>query len=215
MRRPPHDGKCEPICEWCATVAAEEINLLPVDYFDLKRDCARPAGFSETKIARPHPAGIEPIDLHSDELCADIAWTLTVWEPPVREAARLGAEAVRGVRPGYAVTVAARLLAAHVHVLAALPPQVGYADGLDAGPVLRTGRDGIDRLRALHARARTRLGVTRRIFQLPGECSKCARWALRRQDGGDTVWCAHCRQTWTYDDYCKYVNLTTAALGAT
>jgi ribosomal protein L37AE/L43A len=212
VKRPPHSGICEPICQWCADNAAADIAALPADYVDLKQDLERRCGMSETKIARPNPTSVEPIDLFVDELCADIAWTLTVWEIPVREAARLAPEA-RQVRPGVAVAAAAALLSTHIEVLAALPATVGYADGLAAGPVLRSGRDGIDALRKLHARARTRLGITLRVFRLPGDCSRCGRWALRRLDGSNTVWCDNCRQTWTYDDYCKYVNLTTASLG--
>lgn len=204
---------CEPICDSCAESAAHEIALLPLDYFDLKRDCARHFGTSDVKIARPYPRGVELVDLFVDELCSDIAWTLTVWEPPVREAARLAGEASTGIRAGWAVSVAARVLAAHVRTFAGLRAVTGYADGLAAGPVVRDGRDGIAALRALHARARSRLGLTRRVFTLPGECSQCCAWSFRRADGSDTVWCAGCGGRWTFDDYQRYVNLTVASLG--
>jgi hypothetical protein len=212
VKRPPHSGICEPICDWCADTAAADIAALPADYVDLKQDLERRSGISETKISRPNPTGVEPIDLFVDELCSDICWTLTVWEIPVREAARLAPQAAQ-VRPGVAVAAAAALLSTHIRVLAALAPTVGYADGLVAGPVLRCGRDGIDALRALHRRARAHLGITAQVFRLPGDCSRCNAWALRRKDGGDDVWCDNCRRTWTYDDYCKYVNMTTAQLG--
>ena len=216
MKRPPHEGICDPICHWCADVAAADISQLPRDWLDLKQDVARRYGLSETKIARPHFFGSEPLDLLVDELCSDIEWTLTVWEPPVREYARLGAEIVRAVRPGHAVQVAARVLSTHIRVLAGLPGTVGYADGLAAGPVLRTGREGVERLRALHAHAAGRLGLRRGVFQLPGDCSGCGgESTLRRFDGGDTVWCDVCRRRWTYGDYCRYVNLTIATLGGT
>lgn len=212
MNSQPHN--CEPICDDCAEAAAADIRLLPLDYFDLKRDCARPAGFSDVKIARPNATGFPPIDLFVDELCADIAWTLQVWEPPVREVIRAAPEPTTRVRPGWAVCVAARLLANHVRVLANLPATVGYADGLAAGPVTRDGRHGLDCLRTLHRRSRARLGVNRRVFRLPGDCSGCGRWTLRRADGGDTVWCDACKRAWTYGDYQRYVNLTTASMGA-
>jgi hypothetical protein len=207
------NGICEPICDSCANSAANDISALPLDYFDLMRDCARPIGASDVKISRPDPHGFPLVDVFVDELCSDIHWTLTVWEVPVREAARLAPETTARVRPGWAVSAAAGLLAAHVRVLASLPATVGYADGLAAGPVTRSGRYGITCLRTLHRRARARLGITRRVFRLPGECSSCSAWAFRRSDGGDTVWCESCGGRWTYDDYRRYVTLTVTSMG--
>lgn len=209
----PARSNCEPICDYCSEIAANDILLLPLDYFDLKRDCARQTGVSDVKIYRPDPHSAPTIDLFVDELCRDIEWQLTVWEPPVREAARLSPEVAVGVRPGWAVSAAAAVLAAHIRTFAALVDVVGYADGLAAGPVVRCGRDGIAALRRLHERARSRLGVNRRVLRLPGECSQCTAWAFRRADGGDTVWCAACGGRWTYDMYCRYVNLTVASMG--
>jgi hypothetical protein len=206
-------GKCEPICDSCADSAAHDISFLPLDYFDLKRDCAKPTGASDVRISRPDPHGFPLIDLFVDELCSDIEWTLRAWEIPVREVARLAPEVTAGVRPGWAVSTAATLLAAHVRVLASLPATVGYADGLAAGPVTRDGRHGITALRMLHARARSRLGLTRRVLRLPGECSQCSAWTFRRSDGGDTVWCETCGGRWTYESYRQYVTLTVVSMG--
>lgn len=203
------------LCADCRDVVARDIALLPVDYLDLAQHAARRPGLSDSKIARPQPGSKEPIDLFIDELSRAIHWALTVWEIPVREAAGLSTERHRNVRPGWAVQTASALLVKHLDTFAGLPATWGYSDGLDAGVVERTGMEGIGQLRLLHLRARAVLGLTKLTVRLPGECSKCNAWALRRTEGSDTVYCAACDQRWTYADYQRYVGLSIAHTAVT
>jgi hypothetical protein len=195
-----------PLCDGCLDAAARDIRSMPRDYRDLAQRLAPGARFL---AERPGGGGDPPapIDLRVDALMREIHHALTVWEPAVREFAGLSPERVGRVRAGFAVLTAARIIAPRTHTLAALPPIACYAEGFGVAPVVRDGIAAVGQLRALHRRARLVLGLTRLVQHLPGECSKCGAAALRRNDGSDTVHCAHCGRSWTYDDYRRYVCL--------
>lgn len=182
-----------------------------LDYRDLEQWLPRGGGGMSTRIAGTADPST-PMRLTVDELQRDIAWTLAVWEPPVREAARLSPERTVGVRPGWAVATAVDVIAPRVHLLAALPLTCGYADGLAAGPVERDGVYAVASLRALHRRAQSMLGLTRLVVRLPGGCSGCGATALERENGSDDVRCGHCGRRWSGEDYRRYVGLELAAL---
>jgi hypothetical protein len=201
------------LCEDCLRLAQRDIAALVWDYADLEGRIPAGGGALTTRVSG-HRDPPTPIDLGVDALQRAIAFTLTVWEPPVREAAGLSRERTRGVRPGWAVASAAAVIAPRVALLSALGPLSGYQDGWDAGPVERTGVDGIGALRRLHGRCRAVLGTTRLVHRLPGSCSGCGMEALSRVDGRDTVHCGACARRWTYDDYRRYVGLLLGAMGA-
>jgi hypothetical protein len=195
------------LCSRCEREASRDVQLLPFDYVDLSQFLPRRPVRPDTKTARPVPQSTPPIDLHIERLRSDIAWALQVWELPVREAAELAPAIHEAVREGHLVQKAVEIIAPRVDLLAGLPAVAGYARGLDAGPVEVTGLEGLDQLRALHRRARRMLGVGRLVMSLPGDCSECGAWALRRRDGTDTVYCAQCRCRWSYTEYTRYVGL--------
>lgn len=197
-----------PLCVDCLTVAHREIRSLVLDYRDLAQRLVPTAGVGMRISGTPDP--VAPMNLDIDALMSAIVWTLTVWEPPVREAARLPPMPDGAVRGGFAVASAVRVIAPRVDVLAALPPTWGFADGWAAGPVERDGVAAVDSLRELHRRARHVLGLTRLVHRLPGACSGCGLSALRRDDGSDTVRCDGCGRRWTHDDYQRYVGLLLA-----
>lgn len=199
------------LCEPCLRLAARDVRALVWDYRDLAQRIAAGGGAASTRSA---PGPRIPIDLGVDALQRDIAHTLTVWEPPVREAAGLSPETTRGVRPGWAVATAVAVIAPRVALMSTLPASWCFQEGPEAPPALWDGLGGLEALRGLHWRARYALGVTRLVQRLPGECSACGLEALRRADGSDTVHCAGCGRRWTYDDYRRYVGLMLGALGA-
>ncbi len=200
-----------PLCTPCLDRAARSIRSLVDDYRDLALDVGRQSSSSMQPIVSGSADLSTPIRLGVDALAREIHWTLTVWEPAVRESARLPPEKTSNVRIGWAVATAVSVIAPRVDVLAALPLTCGYADGLDAGPVERDGVYAVGQLVGLHRRARAVLGVTRLVTRLPGECSGCNAMALQREDGSDHVDCGRCRRSWTWDDYRRYVLLTLAA----
>lgn len=199
--RPPLLRLCRP----CLDAAARDIAALALDYRDLAQRLPGGGGAALSGRVSGTAEPGTPLALDIEALMREIHWTLTVWEPPVREIARLPPERTRGVRPGWAVRAAVGVIAPRVDVLAALPPVAGYGKGLDAGPVVQDGLDAVWTLRELHRRARAALGLTRLVHRLPGDCSDCGAAALRRDDGSDTVRCAQCDCRWTYDDYRRYV----------
>lgn len=205
----PLDGG--PLCSGCLGRAHADIAALPDDYAALAAELV-PAGGAATngRVSGGDTDAPIPLALPTEALQRDIVWALTVWEQPVREAARLSGPPAGRVRDVWAVASAARVLAPRVHLLAGLAPTWGYADGLDAGPVLRDGVYGVEQLRTLHARAERVLGRRRQLRQ-PGACSSCGAEALLRDDGSDTVHCARCGRHWTYRDYRLHVGLLPAA----
>lgn len=196
-----------PLCRDCEYESEREIRLLPYDYVDLSQLIVRRGGTTETKIARPKPSSIPPIDVEIEALRAGIAWQLNVWEPHVRWSAGLPLRPSGPVRQGWRVQAATDVIAPRTQLLAALPDTWCYADGAEADPLFCTGAEAILRLRALHRRARAVAGLTRRIFTLPGDCPNCGGLALRRQDGADRVYCAVCRGQWPYEQYTRWVNV--------
>jgi hypothetical protein len=195
-----------PLCPECLHRAAVDVAELPTDYADLGRELTPDERGLRRRVGGDDERPI-PLALHVEALQRSIFWALTVWEPPVREAAGLSPERTRGVRDGWAVEAAAKVIAPRLPILAALGPTWGYADGLDAGPVERDGVDAVVTLRTLHRRARAVCGLTCRDIDLPGHCPGCGAAALLRRDGTETVRCGVCDDRRTYDDYRRYVGL--------
>jgi hypothetical protein len=124
------------------------------------------------------------------------------------------------MRPGPADIVhAVRILTPRVEVLARIPAvqMVSYPRA-DHDTAVRfrsvelsyvTGAQGLLDLVHAHQRARTVLGLTEPVYELPGYCRAraCGRPALRVKDGSDTVWCDVCGAVMTRDDYDRYGNL--------
>jgi hypothetical protein len=124
---------------------------------------------------------------------------------------------LRPMRPGPADVVwAVRILAPRVVNLARIPAvqMADYPrpddDTTRLGPVTITyvpGAQGVLDLASTHQRARSVLGLTEPVYELPGYCQACSRPALRVKNGSDTVWCDHCNAVTTRDDYDQYGNL--------
>lgn len=156
-----------------------------------------------------------PINTGVDAFQQQIVEVVTSWEERVREAARL-TDVSGNRRAGHAVKVAAAVLAAHVEVLLALPPDsmyrtcditraehvpdtavgyihdgwVGYNDDLSGAEA------GVEIL-SLHHRCLARLGWTPQHQDLITPCWDCGERKLRRHDGSvglaDHIECLSCR----------------------
>lgn len=200
------------LCDPCHTTATRAVTELPRDYAALNQRIGDTGG-GDGPYVRGAAGPTVPLNEQIDATQRAIVWSLTVWEPAVRETAGLPPETTRRVRDAWAVTTAARVIAPRIDLLAELGPMWCYADGWAAGPVERTGVDAITTFRRLHHRARHLTGTDRLTHHLPGDCSHCGATALRRQDGNDTVWCALCDSRWTVDDYHRYVGLQLADRG--
>lgn len=188
------------LCDGCWDSAHQMLSGLPLDYLDLSQLIPRSASPTEAKIARPRPSSVPPLDLNAFTLRSDIAWTLLLWEGHVRWSENSPPRDVRA-REGFNVDVAVRHLSTRINVLAALPPIDDFHDGRDAEPYEMDGAQGLLRLHALHRRARAFCGLAKKLVKLPGECFACGVPALRREEGGDKVWCGHCRAAWAHDEY--------------
>ena len=202
--QPAVDGG--PLCVDCLRSAARAIEAIPGGYAGLAarlEPARRPAG--QRVDCGGGDGHSVPVDLAVIDLQREVVWALTVWEPPVREALDLPPGPERGVRPTRAVAGAARLLAAHVGALAALPPVWCFADGVEAGPVLRDGLDAVRQVLAVARRVAVRADHARLVW-VPGQCP-CGLAGLRRAAGGDLVDCPGCGRSWRPAAYRRLVGL--------
>lgn len=194
------------MCDGCLGRGRFDIEALRRDYAALTAELV-PAGGRprDAHVSGGDPDAPVPLALNIDALQRDIAWTLAVWEPPVRELLGLDTPPAGNVRGSWAVGRGARLLARQVRALAALPPTWGYADGLDAGPVERDGVYAVASLRTLHGTAQRMLGATTAApltTSLPGSCPSCgATGSLLTADGSGRVLCAVCGAAHSRDEY--------------
>lgn len=181
------------LCELCAEKTLGDVAALVYDFVDLSQIVARRQGHSDTKISRPKPESVPPIDLAVDTLRSDIERTLLLAEEQVRVTQRLP---VRGgtanARAGYNVDQAVKIILPHLDAL--------------AGTIL--GVEVISELQWLHRQARKLLGRIELKVALPGACPKCkVISSLSRRDGSDTVSCGSCEHRMTRDQYQKAVTL--------
>lgn len=202
-----------PWCAACVRALARDVRALPLDYRDLEQLLPRiGAAPAEARVSGTSALSV-PIALHVEALQADIAWTLGVWEPAVREAVGWDPAPEVGVRPGWLVDRAARVLSAHADALTRLGPYSAYHDGPEAACVDLSGVYGAVALRRLHARSVAALGLSSRGVRVPGSCARCGRAALEREPGADRIRCRFCAMWISADDYAANVGMALMAAG--
>lgn len=192
---PADDG---PLCRGCLDASAADVAALPADWRALGALVPEQGGLQQRVSGSRAPS--VPLDLLADELARSIAWTLGVWEPPVREACGLP-PVPENVRPEILVHRAAGLLSARVSDFAALGDIWGYPEGLERGCVARRGLYGVSSCRRLHERAGYALGDVLPETHLPGLCGRCGAAALVQQPGAAPVECRHCGHLVDAGDY--------------
>lgn len=207
-----------PLCRPCLEQAARDVPLLVHDYRDLEQ--LLPKSLSVWSDGQPGHSGEAPIPLQLDveALQAEIWWLATTWAEVLTDRQRL-ADPPTHVRHGHAVQWAVQVLTPRTEALARIGPvaMVSYPRA-DPDTAVRyrsvqlsyvTGAQGLLDLAAAHQHARSMLGLTEPVYELPGKCQArgCGRPALRVKDGSDTVWCDRCGMSMTRDDYDRLGNL--------
>lgn len=195
------------LCYSCEEWYRRTVRLLVYDYIDLSQLIGRRARLPEEHLSRPKAASTPPIDLFVEAVRRDIAFTLSIWEPHVREEARLPQRATLSMREGYSVALAVRTIAPRVDLLASIDAVFARHAGAEAEPSVRDGIEGLRRLSTLHSLVRKITGVTKAAFSLPGDCPECHVPALHRYDGEDRVICGACHRSWPYTEYQRWVRL--------
>jgi len=206
-----------PLCDADLAHAASGIAMLVHDYRDLEQLIPRPLG--QRSDGQPGRGGEAPIPLRLDveALQREIWWLATAWAEVLADRHRLSDPPLR-IRAGFAVEWAVRILRPRVEQLARITnvQMASYPRPDDATTRFRSvtltyvpGAQGVLDLSRAHQRARSVLGLTEPIYELPGKCRSrgCGRPQLRVKDGSDTVWCDYCGSVMTRDDYDRYGNL--------
>ncbi len=206
-----------PLCPDCLRAGERAASHLVLDYRDLARYL--PKFPTQAMDGQPGGSGDAPIPIRVDveALQRTIWWVTTAWAEVLADVDKLSALSKR-VRDGWAVNWACDIISPRVEKLATVGErELADYPIFDEEQATRhrnvtlvaiSGAQGILDLMFLHDRARSWLGLTRRIKQLPGRCQvkSCARDELRQEEGSDTVWCNHCGHSMPYDDYERYGN---------
>lgn len=198
-----------PICRGCHDATRATLNLLRYDYIDLSQLIPKPDTRSDGKIFRPKPESSPPINVAAWTLRGQIAYVVGVVAQVVRREMGCTPRTLNApVREGFALDGDVRFLLERVDTIAMLPGIEHYwlqesadVDNLD-GPQI------IGVLHALHRRARMMCGLDPRTITVPGDCPACETPSLRRPDDDpDRVWCQHCRQKMTAEEYNRAMRL--------
>lgn len=202
LKLPGHSDRTA-ICEGCHNRMHSELNLLRYDYVDLSQLVARADGHSDTKISRPKPESVPPIDMGIFTLRGQIAYTLMITDRSVRE--YLGERQQSGeltVREGFAVDRSIRYLQPRVYELGEMPATWHHWDMTGEHATELTGPQAMLLLSALHRKARRACGLEARSIAVPGYCGSCQAPALMRADDNpERIWCRQCRATVTSSEY--------------
>lgn len=213
-----------PLCAACLARAAADVPKLALDWVDLEQhlpptisraiDPDTPPGRSRGELPDP------PYRLAVDALQREIQHVTTTWEHVLRDVDHLADEVNVGIRPGYAVAQAVRVLAPRTDLLATIGPVSVYPTGPeDPETVDLTGADALLAMTGLHTRARAICGLTNLTHHLPGACPVCGTALIldaegspkdtiyRRPNGSETVYCVVCESRRTWDDYQRYVTM--------
>jgi hypothetical protein len=210
-----------PLCEGELLAAERAVGALVLDYRDLEQQLppalgvwgdGQPRGTAEPRI---------PMRLPVEELQAEIWWVLTAWEQVVRERDKLSDSVTRGVRAGWAVQNAAKILQPRVRLLAGIGEveMNGYPnltqtetyrfEGIEHALV--PGWRGVLDFDRLHSRARYLLGLTSAVPEpidgVPCKNIDCDRKDLYRELGGDGVFCGACGKRYEQSEYEAWVKL--------
>jgi hypothetical protein len=225
----PGWAEAGPLCATELRAAARDVPMLLWDYLDLEQQLPRPLSQALDGQPSGKPGPPIPLALAPEALQAEIVHVLTTWEAEVRARCGLSEPPERGpnlpwhttvskrpplakVRAGAAVQRALAVLAPRLPDLARIPATAVQATGAEDPPEDMAGWEALLHLSRLHTRARAMLGRTRRTAQLPGDCSGCGAYDLRRdepRDEGDPcpVYCGQCGRQWSDEEYSRYVRL--------
>lgn len=211
-----------PLCTGCLARAASDVPKLSRDWADLENFLPP----STSRVMDPDaPAAIKgedptpPYRLAVDALQREIQHVATTWAAVLGEVEQLAEPVELGVRPGYAVAKAVRILGPRTDLLATIGPVAVFPTGSEDEPDDVTGAQALLALTRLHNRARTICGLDTLTHHLPGACPMCGNALImdregnptdtvyRRPSGSETVYCSVCNSRRTWDDYRRYVTM--------
>jgi hypothetical protein len=207
-RRADVAGFCEmrddTLCQACLHRGKSDLAALVLDYVDLEQALVLRGPPGEPVSGTREPPSVLNVTAEAHQ--RDI-WLLTsTWERILREEIGLLAPSARNVRDGWVVQRAARILRIHLVDFSRLPAHRVFPWGVDGDAEEHTGAQAILAMTALHRRVRSFLGLTVLTHHLPGECETCGLGALRRESGSETVFCAGCSATQTWEKYQEYAD---------
>lgn len=217
-RKQPCEVWDTPLCAEDLRAGERAAQLLVLDYRDLEQFLPQfPAQRLDGQPGHSPEAPI-PLRLDIEALQRAIWWVTTTWAEILADREHLSHLSKR-VRDGWAVNWACGIIEPRITALAQIPtqeladyPLTTEDDALrhrGLALVDASGAEGVLHLMWLHDRARSLLGLTKRVRKLPGHCQqrKCGRAELTQEEGSDTVRCGHCGHAMTYDDYERYGNV--------
>lgn len=191
------------LCPGCTEASKSDLNLLRYDYVDLSQLIPLPDVRGEAgRIFRPKPESKAPIDVSVFTLRGDVAWFVRQAAEVLRWHSGTRLANPMPVREGYQLDTDVRYLIPRVDNLAGLPKFKIHWLPEDEE---RSELDGVElvlHIRRLHKRARKVCGTLPRLITVPGDCGPCGTPSLRRNsDDAAKIWCTHCKNTLTRDEY--------------
>jgi hypothetical protein len=181
------------VCGPCQRALQQALADLPEQYVELYLALEPgPSGGQERHGSKSPPI---PLRVDVEALMRRTVDLLQAWEQTARDLAdlyvpRLRADGRTGVRAGYALSTACRVVASHLDTLLAHD-----ANGLSS------------ELLRLRSDIRRALGETKACDRLPAPCPDldCGQLALVRWHGTSMVTCEACGRMWSEEDYGRLV----------
>lgn len=214
-RTDPDEAAVDRLCPPCLEYAAA-VPQLVYDYRDLEQHLPRyPSQRLDGQPGRSAETAI-PIRPDVEALQRAIWWVTTTWAEVLIEVEQLhDPDWRKRTRNGWAVQWACRIIAPRARTLAGIGAQELADYPIDHEAVRHRqialshvdGAQGLLDMAWLHDRARSVLGLTRLVRNLPGHCQarRCGL-ELYQENGSDTVYC-RAGHTMTRDDYERYGNV--------
>lgn len=216
---PTHDGLCR-VCISAVSSALSHLELdVTMDLDDLIGRLPDGSTLESTRIALSAPGSVPPIRLEIEALRALIVHEACAWAGSVADAVRLEWT----VPPDYGARIkrlprAADLLRHQLSTFLSLGETEHRARSLTARRcdghdeqiatvfgddiwTTRTGLEGAVLLLELHEMAWSLADRADRSEPLFMPCTACCYMTMRHMPGEDEVWCTHCRDRRSWEDY--------------
>ncbi len=200
----------EGLCDACTRHLRQAIVDMPQDYIDLEAVLGGTRDGLRQLVSGTRDLPV-PLSLTIAAVQAELVHEAQCWAESTADVLGVwwDTQAARDSRPGPVLERAARLLENSVSVLLALRGVVhtGWTDDDEWTTLDRDGLDSADVLLDLHHRVQAVTGQKRLINRISDPCPSCDRVALQHPDGSDTITCAVCGNSFTWDEYQRQCTL--------
>lgn len=207
-RRAGVAGWCEVVtdalCPACLHRGRSDLASLVFDYIDLEQALTSRGQAGEPITGSREPPSV--MNLAAEAHQRAIVLLVSTWERILREQIGLRRLSTADMRDGWLIQRGVRTLREHIVELSLIASTAVLPWGVDGDAEEHTGVDAVLAMTAIHRRVRSFLGVTTLTFALPGECASCEMTGLRRESGSETVFCAYCSNSQTWDMYQEYAD---------